>query len=178
MLEWLRRGLQPRERHGHHVVVRAANVGGADRRREQPGGIEQRRLLAHRHEADDEVPLERELPHEAEQVRFAGPEIRPRPDFPRPAAPSSRSTAQRSSEVEKAIDQRSVSLAQKAYGRPVGNPGAQSFNRAARFDRRTLVHHAASDSACRPDSNRTRLASGLSRPAARTSSHTRIFSAS
>ena len=77
MLEWLRRGLQPRERHGHHVVVGAANVGGADRRREQPGGIEQRRLLAHRHEADDEVPLERELPHEAEQVRFAGPESAP-----------------------------------------------------------------------------------------------------
>src|SRR5260370_18212393 len=80
--------------------------------------------------------------------------------------------------LEKGIDQSAVSFPEKAYGRPIGNPGPQSFNRAPRLYGRMVAHHAASVVGCRPECNRTRAASGLSRPVARTSSHTRILSAS
>jgi hypothetical protein len=73
----LRLRLEPRERSGHHVVVRAANLRRADRRREQPSRIEQRRLLADRHEADDEIPFQRKLAHRPEQMRLPRAETAP-----------------------------------------------------------------------------------------------------
>ena len=73
----LRLGLQPRERNGHHVIVGAGNFRCADRCGEQPGTIEHRSFLAHRHKADDEIPFQGKLAHVAEQVRFPRSETAP-----------------------------------------------------------------------------------------------------
>src|SRR6185437_384524 len=170
------RRLQSPERHGHHIVVYAGNFRRADGRGEKASRIEHRRLLAHRHEADDEVPLQGKLSHEAQEVRFARAESAPYEGSLR--LPSLleelRAAAKR---IEERVDQAPVLFPQLAYGCAVRNSGAQGFNCAARLDRRPVRHGPAS--VCkRLDSNRTRAASGLSRPVARTSSDTRIFRAS
>src|SRR5271166_483737 len=173
---WLRLGLQSRERNGHHIVVRAGNLRDTDRRGEQPGRIEHRSFLADRHDADDEIPFQGKLAHVAEQMRFARAETAPNEiSLGLPTLVETLTAAPK--RVEKGIDHNAVPFPQKADGRPVGNPGPQSFNRAARLDGRMIAHHAASVVGCRSECNRTRAASGLSLPAARTSSHTRILSA-
>ena len=168
--------LQSPERDGHQVIVGPLNLRRTDRGEEKPSRIEHRRFFADRYEADNKVALKRQLPHVAEQMRFARSESAPNEsslgltrDFEPLSAPPQ--------EVEERIDQSAVMLAKQPDSGPVGNAGAQSFNGAARRDLREFVHQAGSTIDWDLGSIRTKAASGLSRSVATTSSSTRAFSA-
>ena len=169
--------LQSRERNGHEIIVGALNLSRTDGREVKARRIEHRRFFADRHHADDEVALKRQFPHVTEQMRFARSEAAPNEGslrltlhFQAVGAPGKG--------IEEGIDQSAIVLAEQPDSGPVGNPGAESFDRAARRKLRKLIHYTCSTIDCDLDSIRTRAARGLSRSVETTSSNTRAFSAS